>query len=403
MAKRGATLSGILGKIPPALLAHSLLLQLTVSVARPASSYRGLELGIEPALLGVVAASFTLLPIFFAYRAGRATDSGRRGPLLYLGATMLLLGSLGLLFLSPTIIALLAWNMVLGIGHLLSIVGEQSIVASGKTETLDGAFGLYTFATSAGQALGPLALALIGGSRTIPDTNALFLCAAVAAAATLHATFFLVRSSVNAARKAERPTVPAVQHSLALDATKRRRIYSAIWISSTVLGVLDLIGAYLPALGVERDISASTIGMMLFLRAAATMVSRLFIRPAAGRMSRRVLVVLSCGVFTLGTAGIALPMGGTGIAVSMLAIGVAFGFSQPLTMSIVTLAAPTGTGGTWLALRMGANRIGQTAIPAGLGVLALNGGPGTVFVLASGFLAFATMIAWRATAPGHES
>ena len=396
-------MSAILGKIPPALLAHSLLLQLSVSVARPASSYRGLGLGIEPALLGMVAASFSLLPIFFAYRAGRATDTGKRGSLLYVGAAMLVVGSLGLLFLTPSIVVLLGWNVVLGLGHLLSIVGEQSIVASGKTESLDGAFGLYTFATSAGQALGPLVLALIGGSRTIPDTKALFLCAAVAAVATAYSTFFLVRRTVQKRGNPERPRNPAGRQSLALDVGKRRRIYRAIWISSTVLGVLDLVGAYLPALGVERGISAATIGMMLFLRALATMVSRLFIGPAAGRLSRRVLVVLSCGVFTLGTAGIALSLGVQGLAVSMLCIGVAFGFTQPLTMSIVTLAAPPGTGGTWLALRMGANRIGQTAIPAGLGGLALNGGPGAVFILASGFLTVATMIAWRATAHGPES
>jgi hypothetical protein len=390
-------------KLPLALLGHAVTLQLAISIARPASSYRGMELGIAPAFLGVVAGSFTLLPILCAYKAGRATDTGGRRMVLFGGAMLVVLGCLGLLLLSPNILMLLVWNMVLGVGHLLSIVGEQSLVAAGPSQSLAGAFGIYALATSAGQAAGPLVLALVGGAQTLPDTTPLFLAAVLAAVGMALTTAWLVPSKVSERAARDRASKVPGQHPLALGRGQRRQIYSAIGISSALLGGIDLIVAYLPALGVERNISAATIGVLLSLRAVFTMLSRLFVRSASLKLSTRSLTGLACGAFTVGTALLALPAGTIGIALSMLAIGIAFGFSQPLTMASVTQAAPNGTSGTWLAVRMGANRIGQTTLPAGLGVFATFTGTSAVFALAAGLLATASWVTWAVSRPGASN
>ena len=55
-------------------------------------------------------------------------------------------------------------SVVLGTGHLLSVVGQQAAVANtAGPGRFDSAFGYYTFAASLGQAAGPALITLLGG------------------------------------------------------------------------------------------------------------------------------------------------------------------------------------------------------------------------------------------------
>ena len=169
-----------------ALLAHSALTQIVTFVLRPATSYRALELHVPASWLGVLSGSFALVPLLLALPAGHVVDRlGERRVMIAGGLLMCAAGS-GFLLLGSSVFGLVLGNVLLGTGHLCSVIGQQAMVAN-RTESarLDAAFGYYTFAASLGQAAGPLLILAFGGSRAIPDTTPIFWGATAIAAVLL--------------------------------------------------------------------------------------------------------------------------------------------------------------------------------------------------------------------------
>jgi MFS family permease len=390
-------------KWPWVLLLHALFLQLAAYIVRPAAAYRALELGVEPAFLGLIAASFALIPLFIAVLVGRATDAGHQRPVLLGGAVLMAGAGVGLVFWSSSLGLLLLWNVVLGLGHLMGVVGQQSRIAEGESGRLDSAFGLYTFAGSAGQAVGPLLITVFGGARVVPDTQGLFLAYTVSAVVLLALTFPLVARSRHRGPSA-RPPVPRSSLMSAFTRTTRQsrgRLFGAMVVSAMVLGAVDLIAVYLPALGVERGIPAAVVGILLSVRAGATMASRLYLGPLVARFGRARLIVLSTGVSALAVGALAAPLDTWALAGVLGVAGLALGIGQPLTMTVISLEAPPGTRGTWLALRLSANRLGQSAIPAGVGLVAAAAGVAGVFGVTAAGLGLVAAGSWYSLRNGR--
>jgi MFS family permease len=78
---------------------------------------------VEPALLGLIAASFAVVPLFIAVLVGRAADAGRQRSVLLGGAVLMVAAGVGLVFWSSSLALLLVWNVVLGLGHLMGVIG----------------------------------------------------------------------------------------------------------------------------------------------------------------------------------------------------------------------------------------------------------------------------------------
>jgi MFS family permease len=385
---------------PYALLTHALFLQLTIYIVRPTTAYRALEIGVEPALLGVVSTSFALLPLFAAVFLGRASDAGHDGKLLIGGAGLMLLAGIGFLFWSPSLPLLLFWNVLLGLGHVLSVVAEQGRVARGQRSKLDSAFGLYTFAGSAGQALGPALIALVGGAATIPDTDVLFSAYIFGVVCLLVSTAFMLPAARDAVLANNKTA--SLRQALATPRPARLAILGSMGVSMMVLSAIDLITVYLPALGVERGIPAATIGALLSLRAVATMASRILLGSLVRRVSRDLLIIISTGASALLIAALVLPSDIWVLAIIVALAGTSLGIGQPLTMTAITLAASPGTSSTWLGLRLSANRLGQSTIPGAVGLFAATTGVSGVFALTAMALAAVSMASWGAQRMGSS-
>ncbi|GHG51760.1 hypothetical protein GCM10012320_21440 [Sinomonas cellulolyticus] len=397
---------------PWAVLAHAFFLQLAVYIVRPTASYRALELGVDAALLGLIVASFSLLPLAAAVWVGRMNDAGHGRALLLAGAVLMVGSGVGLLAATPDVWWLLGWNVALGLGHLVSLLGEQARIAEAAGEgtqqrSLDSLFGLYTFTGSAGQALAPSLLAVVGGGSVLPHTGPLFGWYLAAAAAMLAVTLPLSLRRPRRAAAQQRgegrgvvrtgPSRLPMRRVLA-DAEGRRRLTASIGVSMMVLCAIDLIQVYLPALGVERGIPAAAVGALLTVRAVATMASRLAMSRLVARFGRQWLILWGTAAGALAVLGMAAPLPGWALTAVLIVAGYTLGIVQPLTMTVVSLAAPPGTAGTWLAARITANRLGQALIPPAVGLLAAGLGTGGVFA-ATGLLLGAAAGAWRAVRP----
>ncbi|MET1064097.1 MAG: MFS transporter [Arthrobacter sp.] len=387
--------------MPWLLLLHAVLLQLAAYVVRPTAAYRALELGVDVAFLGLIAASFAVLPLVVSVLVGRMADSGRETLILIAGAGLMVGAGIGLLLWSDSLVLLLIWNVVLGLGHLMSVLGEQSRVAQADDGKLDSAFGIYTFAGSIGQALGPLLIVVFGSGRLIPETDMLFGAYLAAALLMLAVTLVLSANPRRGRAAAVEPAVRQIplREALRVPAPVRRQLFGAMAVSMMVLGAVDLIAVYLPALGVERGLSADLIGLLLTVRAVATMASRLGLGFLVAMFGRQQLIIASMGASAVALAVLTVPMEVWLMGVVLLVAGFALGIGQPLTMTIITLAAPLGTRSMWLALRLSANRAGQSVLPACVGLVAAASGPAGVFGTTAVGLAATALACWRALRP----
>ena len=360
------------------LLAHAFLLQTAAYVVRPTSAYRAMELGLSPGLVGLIAASFALVPLVVAVPMGRWTDGGREFPTLLIGGAAMVLGGVGLLAFSGSLWALLLWNAVIGFGHLLCVIGQQSVVARAGRRGLDTAFGTYTFVGSLGQASAPLLLAAVGGQAIIPNTFAL-LAGYTALTVVLVAVTFRLRPLASAAPKPAPGS--GVIGSLHLEPGRGRTMLGAILLSTLVLAAIDLIQVYMPAVGVERGIESWVIGLLLTMRAGATMVSRIGLAKLTMLFGRRRLVVISSLIAGGAVAVLALPVHPGILGAAMVVAGFCLGVGQPLSMTLVTLAAPKGATSTWLAVRLVGNRFGQSVVPGLLTLVTAATGTAGIFVV----------------------
>ncbi|SCE62974.1 MFS transporter, partial [Streptomyces sp. OspMP-M43] len=326
-----------------------------VSMARPAVSYRALALGADETAVGVIAGVYALLPLFVAVPLGRRTDHGRCAPLLPLGV-LLISGGCALSGIASSLPAMAAWSGVMGLGHLCFVIGAQSIVArQSAPDEQDRDFGHFTIGASLGQLIGPVAAgALISGQGgTLGRTSALALLVSAAVAAVALASLWRIehrRAKGSSTQPGQKVPVRAILGT--------RGVPAGILISMAVLSATDILTAYLPVVGEHRSIAPATIGLLLSLRAAATIACRLVMSPLLGLLGRRALLATSCLLAGLLCAGIALPVSVPVLAVMLAVLGFCLGVGQPLSMTTVVRAAPDRARSTALALRLTGNRLG---------------------------------------------
>ncbi|MCT9870770.1 MFS transporter [Paenarthrobacter aurescens] len=373
-----------------ALLVHSALIQAVTFLVRPATTYRALELDVPGFALGLLAASYAVFPLLLALPIGGLVDRLGERRLMAIGSAVVLGCSAFLLFWGTSVPALVAGTALLGAGQLACVVGQQAVVANNAASSrLDSAFGYLTFAASLGQALGPLAISVVGGASVRPNTQAIFLLA-TAMSLVLFLTTFVISSKVSRGRR----TAKGATKGSAAALLRTPGVVRALATSATVLAVVDLTVVYLPALGAERGLTAATVGLMLTVRAVFSMVSRLGLGTVSRKLGRMKLLLLSLAISTVSLGAAAIPMPEWSLFVVMAFLGLGLGIGQPLTMSWLSAQAPEGQRGRALALRLAGNRVGQVVLPSVIGVVAVGLGAAGVF-LASAVAVGGTMLLLR--------
>ncbi|MER6371684.1 MFS transporter [Streptomyces mirabilis] len=361
-----------------------------VSMARPAVSYRALALGADERAIGVIAGVYALLPLFAAVPLGRRTDHGRCAPLLPVGV-VLIAGGCALSGTADSLGAMAAWSGVMGLGHLCFVIGAQSIVArQSAPHEQDRNFGHFTIGASLGQLVGPIVAGLLIGGPDRAGSSAQALLVAGALAAVSFTSLWRIEHRTPAeSRTAQGDRVPV--HRI----LRARGVPAGILVSLSVLSATDILTAYLPVVGEHRGIAPSVIGLLLSLRAAATIACRLVMTPMLRLLGRAALLTATCLVAGVLCAGLALPLPVWALAPMLLVLGFCLGVGQPLSMTTVVQAAPEEARSTALALRLTGNRLGQVAAPAAAGLVAGVAGVAAPFVMLGALLVLSSGVALR--------
>ena len=373
-----------------ALLINVAFAQASIYVMRPMITYRAIENGASGFEIGLIASIYALLPLLVAVPMGRWV--GRLGeiPLLVAGSIAFIVLGVSLAFLN-NVIAIAAATALAGVAHLANVAASQAMVASRSPLQLqDQNFGYFSFSTSLGHTLGPLAGGFIAGSAGVlpKSSTSAFVFAAVLAALSLIP--FLIFTGLKQKRSAEeRAAAGAIK---ARNVIKRPGIKPAIWTSLAVAATNDVLVVILPLVGTEYGINPVVIGAILSIRSGAAMISRFFLGKSTARFGSA--QVMNYSIFISAALLFAAVFARTPLALgaAMALIGFLLGMGQPLTMSIVSKKTPIEERAMAISIRLFGNRFGQFLVPMGAGALAAPFGSGAVFAGLATLIASAGLV-----------
>lgn len=375
----------------------TVLTQTTPNLVRPLVTYRAVALGGDATDVGIITAAFAVLPLILAIPLGRLGDRlVRFGPLLATG-TVMIAGGTAFLAVVNALPGLALGNAVIGMGQLAFLSSAQAMIARWSGSSLDRGFGWFTAALAVGQLLGPLLAGAILGSTTgaalLEAGEYAFAVGAVVALLALPVVPLVARGMPrNPPRPAARDHEPV--SSVAL--LRRPGVPAGLFASLALLAAADVLTAFLPLIADGRGISPSVVGVLLALRAAATICSRLLLDRLTRRWRHEVLVTASALGSALAFAVLPLPgVGAVGMGVALTVGGFLLGVGQPLTMTIVVGLVPIQARGHGLALRLVANRLGQVTIPSVAAVAAGSAGAAGALWVACLVLAAASFMPAR--------
>ena len=375
-----------------------LLLQVTIvhsgiAVVRPMISYRALDLGAGTVQIGLIATSAGVLPLLMAFAVGRRADVWGAGRLLVGGAALSVTGCLVALA-APALSVLYGAAAALGLAQLLIMVGHQSAIASARTSAeRDRGFGALSSASSLGHLLGPTVVLSLAGWLTADGGSVAVVGLAMAAGLSLAAAPLGLLCALT--RRPERPVGPRPTSREAVSQlVQADGMWRALLVSGTVMASLDILTSFLPAWAEERGISVAVVGWLLGLRALVTVLVRLSVGWLIATFTRRWTFL---GALVAGIAGmLLLPFVDiAGGAVAMVLLGMGFGLTQPLTLAWVATLAPADMRGAAVGLRMSANRLAQTVVPATVALAAAGSGSAGVFVGSAALVVAATTTVLR--------
>jgi MFS family permease len=375
------------------ILLNSAFIQAGVYVVRPMVSYRAIDLGANPALVGVIGSSFAIAPLIFAITMGKWVDKGRDGTALLVGSTITLLITSALVFVESLAFLFLAMP-ILGIGHLFAMLGGQTMIANrSEDKSYERNFGLLTFYASVGHAVGPFIGGLLAdrGGIAVEENSALlfaivlFVLAAISVIAVAH--------KGTQAKPSSNLDGSLVKQVLAVKGYK-----SAIFVAGSSTAVVDVLLVFLPVLGRELGFGSSQIGILLAIRAIASMGVRVVLGKISAVLGMKVILNSGAFVTMLGMVLIALVSDFFWLGVIIAITGFAMGIGQPATMAWVSRIAQPENRGLAISIRLTANRFGQVVVPALAGLLA-GFGIGSIFLLLASLQATSILVTNKALGP----
>jgi MFS family permease len=354
------------------------LIQAGIYVVRPIITYKSVELGADAALVGLIGATFALAPLILAIQVGRFVDKGRAGLALMLGSVILVLTTTALLFINSITLLMLAMP-TLGMGHLLIMVGGQTLIANRSSSSeYEKNFGLLTFYASAGHAIGPFVGGWLADSGEVTvNANAAFLFALALFVAAVIGTIALSTKKENPKPKKDLEKAK-VRQVLAIPTFK-----SAMFVASATTAVVDVVLIFLPLYGREIGLSVTDIGILLAIRSIASLAVRLVLGQISNRLGLRTILTWGSIVTLTSMVALGLTANFWLIALIMAVSGFAMGIGQPATMAWVSRISSPDSRGLAIAVRLSANRLGQVAMPALAGLVAGASTAGVFYMLAA--------------------
>ena len=418
---------------PPPDYRRAFILQLVVTglattamqATRPTMTYRALSLGASPLEIGLIQSAFSIVPALTAVAIGRWIDRVGESRYLMLSLGTIAVGSMVALF-APGLLVLGLAQVVLGLGQIIYLLASQSLVANhGPRESREARYGHYFTATSIGQLAGPAIAAAIvagsigsvaigesgllastnplaaplaaGGADLLPDNHeaGVYLFAGVVTLVASGLAFLIpgyTRQPLDYASEAVGGRPPGIL-AVAGQVLRRSGMVSAMFVSITVISSIDILIAYMPAYGEDVGLSVALVGILLSVRAGASLVSRLFMSRLIGWLGRSWL--LAGSMLMAGGGLLVMPfVTAPAILVAiMVVVGLGLGLGQPMTIAWVANRSPQNERATALGVRLTGNRAALLVVPTMMGAIAGTAGITAIFFVVAVSLGIGAAVA----------
>ena len=301
-----------------------------------------LKLGAEPVTVGVLAATFSFLPMLVSVPAGKLADRyGTLWPLL-IGTVG---GGLGLLvpYLVPGLPALFLAAVMVGLTASMHtpLQNLMGLLSTPKTRARN--FSNFSMIMSLATFLGPL----IGGFA-IDHYGHATSCMLLAMLTLSSLVMFIVRGHTLPKGS------PAVKHEggdtrrmLAEPVVRRMIVTSSLFNTGNELYLF-----YMPVYAHSLEFSATTIGAVLAMYAAAGFVTRIFLPRLIAFFREERLLAFTFYVSALSLLLIPFFKSAAILMAISFVFGMGNGVGQPIITMLMFAKSPQGRSGEVLGLRM---------------------------------------------------
>lgn len=328
-------------------------------------SLYGLHLEASPAMLGLIIAAGSIMPMLFASIVGRLSDNISIRLLLIVG----MLGSAASLatifFFQKSIVVLCIVQILFGLFQIVTVVSSQNLVGMlSNNENRTQNYASYTLSVSIANLIGPLLVGII--IDALSYEMAYVIMALFAAIPGI--CFMLIRLQLT------RPdtSVNVVQKSF-LQLLFDPQLRTVFVTSGIILTGVGLFEFYFPIYTDSLGISATVIGILVSLNALAFIISRLVMRPLQKRY-RPEQIIGAC-LLIAAIAFLALPFSKALwlLAIISFIMGLGLGCCQPLSIVMAYDYSPPGHSGEVLGIRLTVNKAVQFSVPIIFGSLHMLG------------------------------
>jgi MFS family permease len=320
-----------------------------------------IELGAGPMTIGLLISMYAIFPLLLAVYAGRYSDRvGVRRPLILgslgLSASLLIPAAL------PTLAALFVSAVLVGIANIFFHVASHNLTgALGGPAARTANFGTFSLGSAVSGMIGPMLVGVL--VDRVAYTPSYCVLAAISVVPGL---FLLVHHRFIPAQTAAARERAGGQVRELLRLPLLRHI---LLTSGVILTGIDLFNFYMPIHGRAIGLSASMIGVILGMQAAAAFAVRLWMPWMSRQYSE--MRVLTWSLLMSGLTFLLFPLFRDPLllaAISFL-LGLGLGCGQPLSIILTYNHAPSGRSGEALGLRLTVNKFTQIMVPLVFGSL----------------------------------
>ncbi len=331
----------------------------SVQAGRVLLALYALKLGAQPFAVGILAATFSVLPMLLSWQVGKLSDRfGSRWPLLFGAAG----GACGMLvpYYIPGLPALYVAAVMNGLSFAFFAVSLQNVVgllSEPHNRALN--FSNFSLIVSVTTFIGPLFAGF-----SIDNSGPALACLYLVALSLVPVSMLVIWGSSLPRGSRDAPPAGSVR-----DMLTDSGLWKVLMTSSLVVTGIALFQFYIPIYGHGIGLSASTIGIVLAMFSAAAFVVRLIMPRLISLFSEETVLAYA---FFLGAASLMLvPFFKSAVVLALLsfAFGLGMGCGQPITMMLTYSNSAEGHSGEVLGLRITTNHLARMIGPVVFGAI----------------------------------
>jgi MFS family permease len=361
----------------------AVLNQIALKGSKMLVALHAIELHANPFAIGMLISMYAIFPLMLAIYAGRISDRFGVRWSLALGSFGMC-GSLLIAAFFPVMPALFLAAALIGIANIFFHVSSHNLIGSlSEAHARTSNFGTFSLGAAISGMIGPVLVGFMVDRAGYATTYY-----ALSAIAIIPGIFLLFHAGFIPAKVhgEEQARSGGVGELLALP-----RLRNTLITSGVILTGIDLFNFYMPIYGRSIGLTASVIGVIIGMQAAASFVVRLGMPWTARKYGE--MRVLTWSLVMAGITFLLFPAFEHPAVLAAIAflLGLALGCGQPLSIILTYNHSPPGRAGEALGMRLTVNKFIQIMVPLAFGSLGSAFGVYPIFwanavlLLAGGF------------------